>query len=103
MKNLTGYLVAATLALGATLVAIDAHAAVVCGQNGCRHVYPHRSQWPVGGAHPAHWQNSLAVACRHVTREDEGRLMPILRELFIATDSGCLTAAQWSAANRLCH
>jgi hypothetical protein len=48
MKNLTGYLVAATLALGATLVAIDAHAAVVCGQNGCRHVYPHRSQWPVG-------------------------------------------------------
>jgi hypothetical protein len=66
MKNLTGYLVAATLALGATLVAIDAHAAVVCGQNGCRHVYPHRSQWPVGGAHPAHWQNSWKY--RHLHR-----------------------------------
>jgi hypothetical protein len=49
VKNFSEYLVAAALAVGAlTLVAIDAHAKIVCGPNGCHHYYPHRSQWPVG-------------------------------------------------------
>ena len=43
------YLVAVALAFGAlTLAAIDVQAKVDCGPNGCHHVYPYRSQWPVG-------------------------------------------------------
>jgi hypothetical protein len=49
MKYFSEYLVAATLAFGVLmLAAIDVHAAVVCGPNGCHRYYPHRSQWPVG-------------------------------------------------------
>ena len=49
MKYLSQYLVALALAFGAMAVtSIDVHAATVCGPNGCRHVYTHRSQWPVG-------------------------------------------------------
>jgi hypothetical protein len=49
MKYFSEYLVAATLAFGVlTLAAIDAHAKVVCGPDGCHRVYPYRSQWPVG-------------------------------------------------------
>ena len=49
MKYLSQYFVALALAFGAMAVtSIDVHAATVCGPNGCRHVYTHRSQWPVG-------------------------------------------------------
>jgi hypothetical protein len=49
MKYLSQCLVALALAFGAMAVtSIDVHAATVCGPNGCRHVYTHRSQWPVG-------------------------------------------------------
>jgi hypothetical protein len=52
MKYLSQYLVALALAFGAMAVtSIDVHAATVCGPNGCRHVYTHRSQWPVGQGH----------------------------------------------------
>jgi len=55
-------LVAAAVAVGAlTLVAIDAHAKVVCGQNGCQRVYPHRSQWPVG--QPGKYYNTAPWGC----------------------------------------
>ena len=48
MKYFSEYLVAVTLAFGVlTLAAIDAHAKVVCGPNGCHRVYPY-----------------LAMACR---------------------------------------
>ena len=49
MKYFSECAVAVTLAFGVlTLAAIDAHAKVVCGPNGCHRVYPYRSQWPVG-------------------------------------------------------
>jgi hypothetical protein len=60
MKYLSKYLVALTLAFGTlALASMEVHAAVVCGPNGlCRHVYPHRSQWPVGGAQTTHYYNT---------------------------------------------
>jgi hypothetical protein len=62
MKCLSEYLVAATLALGVlTVAAIDAHAATVCGPNGCHRYYPHRSQWPVG--HPGKYYNTAPYGC----------------------------------------
>ena len=52
MKYLSGYLVALALAFGTLVLAsMDVHAATVCGPNGCRHVYTHRGQWPVGQGH----------------------------------------------------
>jgi hypothetical protein len=52
MKYVSEYLLALALAFGVlALAGIDVQARVVCGPNGCYHVYPHRSQWPVGGAH----------------------------------------------------
>ncbi len=49
MKHLLQYLVALALAFSAMAVtSIDVYAATVCGPNGCRHVYTHRGQWPVG-------------------------------------------------------
>jgi hypothetical protein len=49
MKYLSQYFVVLALAFGAMAVtSIDVHAATVCGPNGCRHVYTHRGQWPVG-------------------------------------------------------
>jgi hypothetical protein len=64
MRNLSKMLVGAAVAVGAlTLVAIDAHAKVVCGQNGCQKVYPHRSQWPVGGAQPGKYYNTAPWGC----------------------------------------
>ena len=52
MKYLSQYLVALALAFGAmAITSIDVSAATVCGPNGCRHVYTHRGQWPVGQGH----------------------------------------------------
>ena len=49
MKYLSEYLLALALAFGTLVFAsMDVQARVVCGPNGCYHVYPHRSQWPVG-------------------------------------------------------
>jgi hypothetical protein len=63
------YLVALALALGVVALAgIDAQAAVRCGPNGCYHYYPHRSQWPVGGAHRTAWHNSAPYGCADVQR-----------------------------------
>jgi hypothetical protein len=42
VKILTGYLAAATLALGVTFAAVGAQAAVICGPHGCNHYYSHR-------------------------------------------------------------
>lgn len=65
MKYFSQCLVAATVAVGAlTLVAIDAQAKVVCGQNGCQRVYPHRSQWPVG--QPGKYYNTAPWGCAMV-------------------------------------
>jgi hypothetical protein len=62
MKSFAEYLFAAALALSAlTIVAVDAHAATVCGPNGCHRVYQHRSQWPVG--QPGKYYNSAPYAC----------------------------------------
>jgi hypothetical protein len=59
MKYLSQYFVVLAIAFGAMAVtSIDVHAATVCGPNGCRHVYTHRSQWPVGGAQSTHWHNT---------------------------------------------
>jgi hypothetical protein len=66
LKNLTGYLVGATLAFGVTVAAIGAQAAVTCGPHGCVHTYPHRSQWPVGGAHSGKYYNSAPWGCAMV-------------------------------------
>jgi hypothetical protein len=66
MKHLSEYLVALALAFGAlALTSIDVNAATVCGPNGCRHVYPHRSQWPVGGAQRTHWHNAAKYRYPH--------------------------------------
>jgi hypothetical protein len=65
VKNLAEYFVAATLALGVTFAAIDAHAAVVCGPNGCHRYYPHRSQWPVG--QPGKYYNSAPWGCAMIS------------------------------------
>ena len=59
MKHLLQYLVALALAFSAMAVtSIDVYAATVCGPNGCSHVYTHRSQWPVGGAHPTYYNSA---------------------------------------------
>jgi hypothetical protein len=59
MKYLSQYLVALALAFGAMAVtSINVYAATVCGPNGCSHVYTHRSQWPVGGAHPTYYNSA---------------------------------------------
>jgi hypothetical protein len=59
MKYLSGYLVALALAFGALMLAsMDVPAAVICGPNGCHHYYPHRSQWPVGGAHRTYYNST---------------------------------------------
>jgi hypothetical protein len=66
MKYLSEYLVALALAFGAlSLASVDVQAAVVCGPNGYHHYYPHRSQWPVGGAHrrPPRASNPPAANC----------------------------------------
>jgi hypothetical protein len=58
MKYLAEYLVALALAFSAlALASVDVQAAYRCGPNGCYHYYPHRSQWPVGGAHPSNYYN----------------------------------------------
>jgi hypothetical protein len=65
MKYFSEYLVAATLAFGGlTLAAIDAHAKVVCGPDGCHRVYPYRSQWPVG--QPGKYYNTAPWGCAMV-------------------------------------
>ena len=65
MKYFSEYLVAATLAFGVLmLAAIDVHAAVVCGPNGCHRDYPHRSQWPVGQS--GKYYEYRALGLRHV-------------------------------------
>jgi hypothetical protein len=65
VKHFSEYLVAATLALGVlALAAIDAHAGVVCGPNGCHRYYPHRSQWPVG--QPGKYYNTALWGCAMV-------------------------------------
>ena len=52
MKYLSEYLLALALAFGTLVFAsMDVQARIVCGPNGCYHYYPHRGQWPVGGAH----------------------------------------------------
>jgi hypothetical protein len=61
MKYLSEYLLALALAFGTLVFAsMDVHAAVVCGPNGCHHYYPHRSQWPVGGAYHPHRRSPQA-------------------------------------------
>jgi hypothetical protein len=81
MKYLSGYMVALAVAFGALVLAsMDVNARVVCGLNGCYNYYPHRSQWPVGGAHPTYYNSAakygylkyrysvpFAMACRRVT------------------------------------
>jgi hypothetical protein len=65
MEFISRCLVAAAVAVGAlTLVAIDAQAKVVCGKNGCHHVYPYRSQWPVGQS--GKYYNTAPYACAMV-------------------------------------
>ena len=65
MKYFSECAVAVTLAFGAlTLAAIDAHAKVVCGPNGCHRVYPYRSQWPVG--QPGKYYNTAPWGCAMV-------------------------------------
>ena len=69
MKYLSQYFVALALAFGAMAVtSIDVHAATVCGPNGCRHVYTHRSQWPVGGASGTHYYNTTKYRYPHRSR-----------------------------------
>jgi hypothetical protein len=69
MKHLSEYLVALALAVGTmALASMDVHAAVVCGPNGCYHYYPHRSQWPVGGAQPTHYYNYWKYRHPHRSR-----------------------------------
>ena len=66
MKYLSEYLLALTLAFGTLVFAsIDVHAATVCGAAGCRHVYTHRGQWPVGRVHgrSAQASNPPAASC----------------------------------------
>jgi hypothetical protein len=59
MKYLLGYMVALAVAFGALVLAsMDVNARVVCGPNGCYNYYPHRSQWPVGGAHPTYYNSA---------------------------------------------
>ena len=49
MKYFPGCMVALAVAFGVLVLAsMDVYAATVCGPNGCRHVYTHRGQWPVG-------------------------------------------------------
>ena len=67
MKYCSECLVALTLAFGIlALAAIDVHAAVRCGPNGCYHYYPHRSQWPVGGAYHTRWHGGAPYGCAWV-------------------------------------
>jgi hypothetical protein len=69
MKYLSEYFVALVLAFGAlALTSIDVNAKLICGPNGCHHVYPHRSQWPVGGAMRTHWHNTAPYGCANVQR-----------------------------------
>jgi hypothetical protein len=66
VTNLAKYLVAGTLAVGATFAAVGAQAAVACGPHGCTHYYPHRSQWPVGGAQAGKYYNTAPWGCAMV-------------------------------------
>ena len=66
LKNLVGYLVGATLALGVSVAAFGAQAAVTCGPHGCTHYYAHRSQWPVGGAQAGKYYNTAPWGCAMV-------------------------------------
>jgi hypothetical protein len=69
MKHLSEYLVALALAFSAlALASVDVQAATVCGPNGCRHVYTHRGQWPVGGAQPTHYHNYYKYRYPHRSR-----------------------------------
>ena len=59
MKYLPGCMVALAVAFGVLVLAsMDVYAATACGPNGCSHVYTHRSQWPVGGAHPTYYNSA---------------------------------------------
>ena len=59
MKYLPGCMVALAVAFGVLVLAsMDVYAATVCGPNGCSRVYTHRSQWPVGGAHPTYYNSA---------------------------------------------
>ena len=67
MKYCSECLVALALAFGIlALAAIDVHAAVRCGPNGCHRYYPYRSQFPVGGAYRTHWHGGAPYGCAWV-------------------------------------
>jgi hypothetical protein len=62
-----GYLVTLALAFGVLMfAAVDVQAAYRCGPNGCYHYYPHRSQWPVGGATHTRWHGGAPYGCAWV-------------------------------------
>jgi hypothetical protein len=63
----SGYLVALALASGVLMfAAMDVQAAYRCGEHGCYHYYPHRSQWPVGGTYNARYHGGAPYGCAWV-------------------------------------